>query len=108
MADAFEMGIPYSEFRHLTPKKLWVLRKGYEQRVKRIDEYIYFAVSNYVEPAIEISVRKGAWGKGDIKYADSPIFSQEEYLQKKREELFRTLEDAKRRFDAAKKCKKDG
>lgn len=103
---ASSLGVSYSDFLKLTPKKLWAIAEGKKLEKQRIDSDIWLAIGNYVLPAIKMGVRSGAWGKGELEYPSKPIYSDitkqestEDEIQRKREEFVLNMKIRKANWD---------
>ena len=85
------MGVSYTEFKHLNPYKLSLVRKGFEMRRKIRDEEMWMWFGSYGRDVIAMGVREGAWGKGKLNYPNEPILNKKETTEndlKKQRELF--------------------
>lgn len=76
------MGISYSDFKHMTPRKVDVLLNAYHQKRKIQDEHDY-AVGIYTYEAVSLAIRRFVCGDKNAKYLKQPMlrdmaFTEEE------------------------------
>lgn len=74
------MGVSYSEFKHLNPYKLSLIKQGFNMQRKIRDEEMWMWVGSYVRDAVALGIRIGM-GKVKFEYQKNPILS--EYKDKK-------------------------
>lgn len=108
------IGIPYTLFWHLTPKKIKAFEKAYEIRRKIDDEKAYMQ-GIYTLKAISVVAENVMAGlckrKAQAEYFKEPLLTAnqpptEEELQKQREEFVAMLETMRANFEL--KHKKSG
>ena len=100
------MGISYTEFLHMTPKKLNYCLKGYRLKQNMKDAEAYSCVGNYVLSAIIYSLDHVLNGrKAKTEYPSEPVSAarekneKEDYLRKQRELFVAKLKIMKSNYD---------
>lgn len=84
------MNVTYSEFKHLNPYKLSLIKKGYEMKRQIRDQEMWLWFGTYGRDAITLGVKNGVFGKEKPKYPKNPILSEEHKeidIQKQREKF---------------------
>lgn len=81
LPDALSIGMTYKEFMHSTPKMIKAFYKAYDQRLKRIDKFVWKWVGTYGISALSVV----ADTKGKAKYVKKTVLEMaedEEYRKK--------------------------
>jgi hypothetical protein len=113
LIEALSRDISEEVFWKLNPRKLKLYVKAYDNKLKRIDNYVWNAVGTYVQSAVFVAVDRNLRGrKSKSEYEEKTIYQiaeekaeenrplTEEEIQRKREEFVTKMLAMKANFDA--------
>lgn len=105
---ASSLGIGFSDFKHMTPKKLFRCVEGYKIRKEQRDNEMWLWFGSYGISAFTVAIDRCFSKHPRVKYVENPILStaeevnkpmSEEELQRQRELFVAKLEVMKTNFE---------